>query len=344
MYEKIESPKENKSRSVAKSVAQKKHNGKQKFGFMDNRPEGKQAAQLQGMISDHQHNQIKSVSIGGDVTQRLAMKYGNSAPIPQDAQKIADGQNGTRGEDIAVQTIPGAVPENVYDAMGDNEKVYIVAHGRAPLGSEPAILQDGNGGTLSGSHVASIINNLKTGLSGKNKTIGTVKIEACMSSLSRKTERGFWGETFVTAKPSLMTDIKTSLASTYNVDGITVQGNLGFSTGNEFEDGGVKNLSPKNTEVGLLAAVLETLYAVSAKDWNTDPNKALKKDGINIVKKYGTALAAFDRDSQVSQLISTSTAVLVNSYLNANTKSNTLNGDVINVVSLLNGYVRKDPD
>ncbi len=39
MYEQVEEPKENKSRSVANSVAQKKNNVKQSFQFVDNRPE-----------------------------------------------------------------------------------------------------------------------------------------------------------------------------------------------------------------------------------------------------------------------------------------------------------------
>ena len=39
MYEQVEKPKENKSRAVANSVAQKKSSGKQGFGFEDNRLE-----------------------------------------------------------------------------------------------------------------------------------------------------------------------------------------------------------------------------------------------------------------------------------------------------------------
>ncbi|PCI96279.1 MAG: hypothetical protein COB15_10945 [Flavobacteriales bacterium] len=38
MYEQVEKPKENKSREVANSVTQKKTNGLQGFGFVDNRP------------------------------------------------------------------------------------------------------------------------------------------------------------------------------------------------------------------------------------------------------------------------------------------------------------------
>jgi hypothetical protein len=357
---------ENKSHVAAGISSQHLSNGESAFQFADNRPEAIAQRKMQEAInSSPQMQQLKAyqgIANNGPLAdplkayhassdnyttqtvQRLAMKYGDSPPIPEDAKKIADAQNTTRGQDIDFQTIPGAVPDNVYDVMAPNEKIFIVAHGRAPLGSEPAILQDGTGGTLSGSEVAAVINNLKTGLKGKGKSIGTVKIEACMSALSRKTESGFFGETFVKAKPSLLTDISASLANTYKVDDIAVQGNLGFSTGNEFESGGVTNISPKNTEVGLLASVLETLYSVSTEDWNTKPNIALKKDGSNIVKKYGTALTDFDRGSKISELISTSTAELVNSYLASNPKSAKLNDDIINLVSLLNGYVRQNHD
>lgn len=39
MYEQVEKPKENKGRTVADSVTQKKNNGLQAFGFVDNRPD-----------------------------------------------------------------------------------------------------------------------------------------------------------------------------------------------------------------------------------------------------------------------------------------------------------------
>ncbi|NRD75145.1 hypothetical protein HQQ94_18355 [Shewanella sp. VB17] len=340
MRTQIDKSQKNKSRAAEDSIVQKNIHSKQE-ALVDNRPEFLQVTQRQEMMSHAVRSDSRKMS--GEVMQCLAMKYGDSAPIPADALKIANAQNGTRDEDIGVQAIPGMVPEAVYDAMGDKEKVYIVAHGRAPLGDEPAILQDGHGGTLSGANVAGVINSLKTGLAHKNKSIGAVKIEACMSALSRKTEGGFFGETFVTAKPSLLADVTASLAKVYDVDSVTVEGNLGFSTGNELEEGGVGNLSPKNTEVGLLAAVLEALSAVSAEDWDLDANKALRKDGLNIVRKYSAALAVFDKNSQISQLITTKTAVLVNQYLGAKVKLVRLDGDMINITTLLGGYIRQDP-
>ena len=47
MYEEVEKPKENKGRAVAHSVAQKKGNAKQGFGFVDNRSESDRFSNLQ---------------------------------------------------------------------------------------------------------------------------------------------------------------------------------------------------------------------------------------------------------------------------------------------------------
>lgn len=294
--------------------------------------------------SEREGSNIESAHLNTKVVQRLALKYGNGSPIPADAKKIADAQNVERGVEIAVQDIPGAISEDVFTAMANREKIYIVAHGRAPIGNEPAVLQEGGPGVvLSGSDVARIINDIKTGLGAKGKTIGEVKIEACMSSLSRKTERGFFGETFVSAKPSLLSDIQASLLSTYKVNDVTVQGNPGFSTGTDVEEGGVQNLSPENTELGLLGSILEILYDVKKENWSDAKNTALKKDGLNIVKKYGTQLANFDKTPSVSELIKGTSADLFNTYLNGRDQSEELKGDINSLVSVLNGYIRKKP-
>lgn len=50
MYAQVEKPKENKSRAVADSVAQKKSNGKKGFGFEDNRPETTRQRRLSNTI------------------------------------------------------------------------------------------------------------------------------------------------------------------------------------------------------------------------------------------------------------------------------------------------------
>ncbi|MPY23404.1 hypothetical protein [Shewanella sp. YLB-07] len=63
MYEQVEKPKENKSRSVAKSVAQKKHNGKQRFGFMDNRPKT-------GLQKNSSDRATATAQLNGGIVQR----------------------------------------------------------------------------------------------------------------------------------------------------------------------------------------------------------------------------------------------------------------------------------
>ena len=59
MYAQMEKPKENKSRAVANSVAQKKNNGKQGFGFADNRPEVVSPQKLQQSIISKKANVIQ---------------------------------------------------------------------------------------------------------------------------------------------------------------------------------------------------------------------------------------------------------------------------------------------
>lgn len=50
MYAQVEKPKENKSRTVANSIAQKKSNGQQGYGFVDNRTEGIAQRKIQALI------------------------------------------------------------------------------------------------------------------------------------------------------------------------------------------------------------------------------------------------------------------------------------------------------
>jgi len=291
--------------------------------------------------------QLKKTNSGASkpVAQRLALQYGNDAPIPQDAVKIAEAQDDDRGQDIAVQQIPGLIQQPVFTNMGDNEKIFIVAHGRAPIGNEPAILQEGRGaGTLTGPDIAAIINQIKTGLALEGKSLGDVKIEACMSALGRKTKRqGILGETFVKKKPSLIKDVEKSLKSTYRVKDVTLEGNLGFSTGNEFDEEGVSNLSPANTELGLLVSVVEKLLDVDANDWASNDNKALKKDGLNIIKKYGTELEAFDANTQVGQLLPDPTGTYLNLLLTIEQKpEKRIINNLYSVLNLLSGYIREN--
>ena len=65
MYERVEKPKENKSKAVANSLAQKKSGVKQGFGFVDNRPETVAQRQLKEMVKNspqvRQANQLLTI-------------------------------------------------------------------------------------------------------------------------------------------------------------------------------------------------------------------------------------------------------------------------------------------
>lgn len=67
MYTKVEKPKENKSRAAANSVIQEKSDGKQGFGFVDNRTEIKKLSK----VVEHSGSK-ESFSIGSRSLQRFA--------------------------------------------------------------------------------------------------------------------------------------------------------------------------------------------------------------------------------------------------------------------------------
>lgn len=61
MYKQAEKPKENKSIAVANSVAQKKGDGKQGLGFVDNRIESASQCKIQGIANDNRRGQNKQL-------------------------------------------------------------------------------------------------------------------------------------------------------------------------------------------------------------------------------------------------------------------------------------------
>jgi hypothetical protein len=191
--------------------------------------------------------------------QRLTLRFGNTAPIPEDARKMALAQDHQRGKTVEAQEVADGgsvnIPTLVYKKMNNHEPVYLVAHGRPGIGNQPALLESGEGSTLTGSDVAGTINTLRTGLKTEHKTLGEFKIEACMSALSRKTGGGLLGRLLGRKKPSMVMDVKSSLAKQYKVTDIALRGNLGFAEGSELE-GGVGNTTPTGTEVGLIGALL----------------------------------------------------------------------------------------
>jgi hypothetical protein len=248
-------------------------------------------------IANHQNaNTVKISSTEQESIQRLALQYGNLPPIPEDAKNLAAHQDGTRGTKVSVQQISGDgainISNQVYKDMVDAEDIFLVAHGRPALGDQPAMLESGDGSTINGADVAGIFNTIRSGLKSENKSLGEFKIEACMSSLSRKTKGGKFGGYFVKEKPSLLDDTKNSLKKLYKIKDIGLKGNLGFSAGSELEDG-VENTTPEGTEVGLLDPLLTGIRDAGDNLTKASPMIA---DALNIIAKQKSLLNAFDKD------------------------------------------------
>ena len=248
-------------------------------------------------------SRLPAASLQAPTIQRLALQFGDKPPIPGDATKIATAQDATRGAVLGVQGIDAsgniAVPPQAYKDMANRETVYLVAHGRPALGDQPAMLESGDGPTIDGSQVASIVNTIRSGLKNEKKSLGDFKIEACMSSLSRKTKGGMFGGIFVTEQPSLLDDTRKSLAKIYKVTDVNLRGNPGFSAGSEFE-GGVENTTPAGTEIGLLDPLLAGIDKAKA----SDPPRVsrLVADALNIVDKQRAFLDAADKVKQLRDL------------------------------------------
>ena len=297
----------------------------------------------EGLLDQYAPSGGGHASPAGAPVQRLALRYGNAAPIPEDAQMLAAHQNNTRGTPIAVQPVSNgggvAIDGQVYKDMAAGEDVYLVAHGRPPLGDKPAVLEASGGGpTIGGSQVASIFNTIRSGMTAEHKAIGEFKIEACMSALSRKTTNGIFGGAFVKESPSLLQDTKASLAKDYNVKDITLKGNLGFSAGSEL-DGGVENTTPEGTEIGLLdplANDIRGLPDVKARE----PKVA---DALNIIAKQSALLATADKDKPMLKELhtaSTTAAFLKSSFEGLKVDPKAVSYDLENVLTVLVGYIK----
>ena len=118
MYEQIAKPKENKNRAVASSVTQHKTNGKQGFGFVDNR---NQSAQLKVLISN---------APKGSVTQLKPTVNNNNSVI--------------QGE-FATATC-SAAGATATSTSKDNQKHHWVTYAMNKIATvEPKTIPDGEG-------------------------------------------------------------------------------------------------------------------------------------------------------------------------------------------------------
>lgn len=101
MYEKVEKPKENKSRAVANSVTQEK-NDEQGLGFVDNRPDAIVQRKLQdndaGLENEANVVVIKTVSIG-----QKAKQGGMSAEVSQFKGGFVVDMGITNGKNVVAQ-------------------------------------------------------------------------------------------------------------------------------------------------------------------------------------------------------------------------------------------------
>ena len=104
MYEQVNKPKENKSRAIANTVAQKQSNAKQGFGFVDNRPEAMMQRKVQSM-KDANVNMSTPVQFALDDDGRAYKAHVLDQDTPTwgsyveaNAIATARGRNGVRGE------------------------------------------------------------------------------------------------------------------------------------------------------------------------------------------------------------------------------------------------------
>lgn len=88
MYEQVEKPKVNKSRAVANSIAQKKSNVKQEFGFVDNRPEAKQTSQFQVIADNFSVRQRPIQKKENNAGLPVNLKNGNEKPVLKSDVKV----------------------------------------------------------------------------------------------------------------------------------------------------------------------------------------------------------------------------------------------------------------
>lgn len=232
---------------------------------------------------------VDKAHLNFDVAQRLVIKYGDFTDkvIDDSAKNLAEEQDKRRvsHQKIDVQSFEdveqNVLKSEISDKMDNIEKIYIVSHGCAALGDKSAVLEKmGQKGVeeKNATNVAYVINNVKAGLDSCTppKTIGPIKIEACMSSLSRKTKFGFWHG----KKNSLVQDVKKMIGKEF-----IVTGNNGLASGSEFDTNGVQNTDPQTTEICLLCKITcDEIDSMISDDYDPIHSKAKRQDGLNIMR------------------------------------------------------------
>lgn len=136
MYSQAEKTKDNKSRTIANSVTQNKSNGKQGFGFVDNRPVAKTFNNLQNLShSTNIQPVVQAVfnydppSIGKEWANHLQIE--NDAQVVQNAVEKLHDQLIENNEDVAQihAAIQGHLPEVTPDNVQQVKTYNFNSHG-----------------------------------------------------------------------------------------------------------------------------------------------------------------------------------------------------------------------
>jgi len=117
MYKQVEKQKENKSRAVANSVAQKKSNVNQGFGFVDNRTEAIKQLNLQKMASKNHH--VKQAALFHDSSKET---HGNTLE-QENTKKINSKAHLSSSTDLIQRAI------DVYLDTNDDDRKVLKAEG-----------------------------------------------------------------------------------------------------------------------------------------------------------------------------------------------------------------------
>lgn len=141
MYAQTEKTKEHKNKAVCNSVAQKKSNVKQSFGFVDNRPETVAQRKLQKIANNYSINQQHAIQLvatrkrdslsRGDLSRKArhtagAMKHGKKRWSFQSGN-----EDGMHAEDIAVDVIKEEI-KKLPPGDGTKNKIFTIYITKSP--------------------------------------------------------------------------------------------------------------------------------------------------------------------------------------------------------------------
>lgn len=144
MYAQVEKPKENKSRPVANSVAQKKSSGKQGFGFVDNRPEYIPLKKNKGEITQ------EKMPKNHQITNSTPFREPVCQLVPKWVDYKSEGLYGTKESVIrfiyALEvSYENSIPEHTYLDMTQRQKLGSYKNEIDALNGRAKLLPDDKG-------------------------------------------------------------------------------------------------------------------------------------------------------------------------------------------------------